>query len=327
MIKPKRRIIMQRASIMILLVSMTSVGFTVIADSPQFVFIEDEAKGTLTLHDGQVEVLAYRFSDQLKQGVDPKYTRSCYIHPLYSLDGTVLTADFPKDHLHHHGVFWTWPVVKTRGQDTQTWHPDTPSLRQHFARWLKQEVKNGAATLSVENVWKLDDSEVVAKETVTMNVLPAADTGRAIDLELVFQAVGGPLELQGSPDQNKGYGGLCIRGALMFKGAALTTDQGPLKKDSTNMPFRWADISIEKFGIAIFVSPNHPGFPTTWLIRNSYAGILNVSWPGHKSAVLQPGKPAILSYRIYIHRGNTATGRVQQAYEKYLSLGQKTRSE
>ena len=314
---------MNRASIVILLISMTSVSFTGINNSHQITFIEDETKGTLTLRDGQVEILTYRFSDQLKQGVDPKYTRSCYIHPLYSLDGTVLTDDFPKDHLHHHGVFWTWPVVKARGQDTQTWHPDTPSLRQYFVRCLKREVKNGAATLSIENVWKLDGNEVVAKETVTLHVFPADDAGRVIDLELVFQAVGGPLELQGSPDQNKGYGGLCIRGAPMFNGAELTTDQGLLKNDSTNMPFRWADMSAEELGITIFVSPDHPGFPTTWLIRNSYAGILNVSWPGLKPAVLQPGKPAILGYRLYVHRGDAIAGRVQQAYEKYLSLSQK----
>ena len=318
---------MKRASILILLISLASVGYMAMTDSSQITFSEDEAKGTLTLRDDHVEVLTYRFSDQLTPGVDPKYTRSCYIHPLYSLDGTVLTADFPQDHLHHHGVFWTWPVVRTRGQNTQTWQPDTPSLRQHFARWLKREVKNGAAAISAENVWKLDESETVAKETATLHVLPAEDAGRAIDLELVFEAVGGPLELQGTPDQNKGYGGLCIRGAPMFKGAALSTDQGLLTKDSTNIPFRWADMSTQEFGVAIFVSPDHPGFPTTWLIRNSYAGILNVSWPGLKPAVLQPGNPVILRYRLYVHRGDAAAGRVQQAYEKYLSLSQKQRSE
>ena len=318
---------MKRASILILLISLASVGYMAMTDSSQITFSEDKAKGTLMLRDGHVEVLTYRFSDQLTPGVDPKYTRSCYIHPLYSLDGIVLTADFPQDHLHHHGVFWTWPVVRTRGQNTQTWQPDTPSLRQHFARWLKREVKNGAAALSAENVWKLDESETVAKETATLHVLPAEDAGRAIDLELVFEAVGGPLELQGTPDQNKGYGGLCIRGAPMFKGAALSTDQGLLTKDSTNIPFRWADMSTQEFGVAIFVSPDHPGFPTTWLIRNSYAGILNVSWPGLKPAVLQPGNPVILGYRLYVHRGDAAAGRVQQAYEKYLSLSRKQRSE
>lgn len=302
------------------------IGIIFTSGSAQMRFIEDAGQGTLTLRDGEFDVLTYRFRDQLRKGLDPKHTRSGYIHPLFSLDGQVLTDDSPKDHLHHHGVFWTWPIVKTRGQDTQTWHSVTPSLRQHFVRWLKREVENGIATLSAENVWKLNGREIVAKETITLHIHKADRTGRAIDLELKIQAVGGPLELQGAPDQDKGYGGLCLRGTQMFTGATLTTDQGLLKTDSTNMVFRWADLSTKKLGVAIFVSPDHPGFPTTWLIRNSYAGILNASWPGLKPAILLPGKPATLSYRLYVHRGDAGSGGVRQAYESYLSAFQRKQS-
>ncbi len=286
--------------------------------SAQMKFVEDSEKGTLTLFDGQKSVLTYCFGNQLKEGLNLKHTRSCYIHPLFALDGRVLTDDFPKDHVHHHGVSWVWPVVKTRGQHTQTWHSVTPSLRQHFVRWVKREAGKSTATLRIEAGWKLGSTETVAREHITLHVLPADDFGRAIDLELKIQAVGGTLELRGAPDQNKGYGGLNIRGAPMFKGAALTTDQGPLKKDSVNVPFRWADMSTKELGVAIFISPDHPGFPTTWLIRNSYAGILNASWPGLKSVILQPEKTIILRYQLYIHRGDASAGRVRQAYERYL---------
>ncbi len=304
-------------------IAILAVSFIFAPASMQMRLIDDSEKGKLTIIDGQADILTYCFGDQLQEGLDPKHTRSCYIHPLFSLDGQVLTDNFPKDHLHHHGVFWTWPVVKTRGRDTQTWHPHTPSLRQHFVRWLERKVENKTATLIVENVWKLDNTEVVAKETVSLRVHPADDIGRAIDLELKIQAVGGPLELQGAQDQNKGYGGLSLRGAPMFKGAALTTDQGLLKEDSTNVPFRWADMSTEKLGVAIFVSPGHPAFPTTWLIRNSYAGVLNASWPGLESVVLQPDRPVTLCYRLYVHRGDATAGCVRQAYEQYLSALQK----
>lgn len=300
-------------------IAILAVSFIFTTASTQMRLIDDSEKGKLTIIDGQTDILTYCFGDQLQEDLDPKHTRSCYIHPLFSLDGQVLTDNFPKDHLHHHGVFWTWPIVKTRGRDTQTWHPHTPSLRQHFVRWLERKVEKDAATLVVENIWKLDGKEVVAKETVSLHVHPADDVGRAIDLELKIQAVGGPLELHGAPDQNKGYGGLSLRGAPMFKGAALTTDQGLLKEDSTNVPFRWADLSTEQLGVSIFVSPGHPGYPTTWLIRNSYAGFLNASWPGLKTVVLQPAKPVTLSYRLYIHRGDATAGRVRQAYAQYLS--------
>ncbi|UCE42403.1 MAG: PmoA family protein [Candidatus Aminicenantes bacterium] len=293
------------------------IGMILSAFASQMTFVEDAEKGTLTVRDGQVEVLTYRFGDQLKKGVDPKQTRSCYIHPLYSLDGKALTEDFPQDHLHHHGVSWTWPIVRTRGQDTQTWHP--ANLRQYFVRWHEREAKDNEATLRVENAWKLDGREVVAREIVTLHVHPAADEGRAIDVEIRIEAVGGPLTLQGTPDQNKGYGGFSLRGAPMFKGAGMTTDQGPLEKDSTNMAFRWADISTQELGVAIFVSPDHHGFPTTWLIRNSYAGFINASWPGLKPTTLQPGEKVTLRYRVYIHRGDATAGHVRQAYHLYHS--------
>jgi hypothetical protein len=287
--------------------------------SSEMKFIEDKAKGILTIRDGGTDVLTYRFSDQLAEGLDQKHTRSCYIHPLFSLDGQALTDDFPKDHLHHHGVFWTWPVVITRGQKTSSWETVSPPLRQHFVRWLKRAQEGGAALLSVENAWKIDGRETVGKETVTVRVHPLEGAGRAIDLELEIEAVGGPLELRGTPDQNKGYGGLCFRGAPLFTGAVMTTDKGSLKEDVTNTPFRWADLSTSELGAAIFVSPSHPGFPTGWLIRNSYAGVLNPSWPGLKPAVLRPGQPVRLRYRIYVHRGDAASAGIPQAYERYIS--------
>lgn len=285
----------------------------------KFIAIKHTEERTVKIIDNDVDVLTFRFGDQLKEGVDPKYTRSCYIHPLYSLDGQVLTEDFPQDHLHHHGVFWTWPIVKTRGKDTQTWHPATPSLRQHFVRMLGGGLEDTGPEFSSEHVWKLDETEIVAREVLKLLVHPADAVGRAIDIEIELQAVGGPLTLQGSQDQKKGYGGLCLRGAPLFQDAVLTTDKGELKQDSTNVPFRWADMSTAEWGITIFVSPDHPGYPTTWLIRNTYAGILNPSWPGVESATISPGDPVILKYRIYVHRGDVQAGRVLEAYRHYLS--------
>lgn len=275
-------------------------------------FLEDTGKGTLTIMDGGVPVLTYRFGEQLKDGVDARFARSTYIHPLYSLDGRELTADFPPDHLHHHGLFWGWPVVKVRGVTTSNWEVGSPSLRQHFVRWLRRDVAEGVATLGVENVWKLGESEAVAQEIVTIRVQPASPAGRAIDLELSITAVGGPLELRGTPDQSKGYGGLCFRSSPLLKGARMTTDKGALEEDIANAPFLWADISTDELGISIFVAPGHPNAPLRWLIRNSYAGVLNPSWPGLEPVTIRPGPPLVLRYRIYVHSGNAAEGVITQ---------------
>ncbi|MDH4198636.1 MAG: PmoA family protein, partial [Candidatus Aminicenantes bacterium] len=165
----------------------------------------------------------------------------------------------------------------------------------------------------------LDEKETVAKETVTIRIHSADGPGRAVDVEVVLEAIGGPLELAGTPEDNKGYGGLCLRGTPLFKGAALTTDKGPLKEDATNTNFRWADLSTADLGVTIFVHPGHPGFPIPWLVRNSYAGVLNPSWPGLPRAVINPGTPVALRYRLYIHRGDVTSGRVGEAYQAYVA--------
>lgn len=292
-------------------------GILSLVSLAQMRFVEDPTKGTLTIVGEKDKILSYCFGDQLKPGINAKYTQSCYIHPLYSLDGQELTDDSPSDHLHHRGLFWTWPVIRTRGRNTGSWEPKSPSLRQHFVRWLKREALNDAFILSVENVWKLDEKETVAKEVMTLRVHPSDRLGRAIDLELWIESVGGPLELQGTSDQNKGYGGLCLRGSPMFTGATMTTDEGVLDEDAVNTPYRWADLSTKELGVAVFVSPDHPGFPVHWLIRNSFAGLLNASWPGLKPVVLKPGEPVILRYRIFIHRGDATAGDVKSAYKHY----------
>jgi hypothetical protein len=292
-------------------------GLIAIPGWAQTKFEEDAAEGTLTVTDGGTPVLTYCYGDQLKSGVDPSQTRSCYIHPLFSLDGRELTDDFPADHVHHHGLFWGWPLVKTRGQTTSNWEVRSPSLRQHFVGWLKRGEEGGLAVLSVENDWKLDGREVVAKEIVTIRVHPADAGGRAIDLELMIVAVGAPLVLQGTPDQKKGYGGLCFRSSPLLKGGVMNTDRGRLEADAVNKRLKWADISTGELGVAIFVPPDHPGAPLHWLVRNSYAGIINPSWPGLKPVTLAPGQPLQLRYRVYVHRGDAAAGKVASKYKLY----------
>jgi hypothetical protein len=294
-------------------------------------FVGDEAAGTLTVMDGERPVLTYRFGDQLAAGVDPRFARSSYIHPLYSLDGEPLTEDFPGDHRHHHGLFWAWPVVEVRGVRTSNWEPGEPPLRQRFVKVLMTGVSAAGARFVVRNAWRLGDAEDVAEETVTIAARPATPQGRAVDLEIVLRPVGGDLALRGTPADNKGYGGLCFRGVAadgqgrsVFEGAVMTTDEGPLEADSVGRPFRWADLSTPgSGGVAVFVPTDHPGSPLPWLIRNSYSGVLNPCWPGLAEATLAPDAAVTLRYRIYIHRGDAAAGGVREAYEAYIAGGKR----
>ena len=261
---------------------------------------DNETSGVLTVYNRDIPVLSYCYGDQLKPGVDPKYTRSCYIHPIYSWSGEPITDDFPEDHPHHRGLSWTWPYVEVGTTKTQTWHPASPSLRQHFSKWIEKKADDKTATITVENKWLLDEKEVVALETVKITTPLSPPKFRDIGISITIQAINHTLKLKGTNEGNKGYGGLGIRMAPEFKGASLSTDTGVLEKDVVYQPFKWVRISNEIAILKITPSDDHPDFPPKWMARNSYAGFINVSWPGLSAIELNPDESITLNYRIGI---------------------------
>ena len=68
-------------------------------------------------HEADTKVLFYQA--ERKALPDGQAARSNYFHPLYDLDGNVLTEDFPKDHIHHRGIFWAWHQVRINGKTVQ----------------------------------------------------------------------------------------------------------------------------------------------------------------------------------------------------------------
>lgn len=283
--------------------------------------LDDPASsGVLTIRDGDINILSYCYGDQLQAGVDEKYTRSSYIHPVWSLDGkTVLTDDFPDDHPHHRGIYWAWPRVETRGVKTENWHPADPPLRQHFVRWLSRDADETSASFTVENRWLLDNKEEVASEKVTVQVHPISQDQRAIDIEVRLTAVGGPLKLAGSPQDNKGYGGFCYRATPSFKGARILTSFGAAEQDIVNQPAAWVSLSTNNHGVAFFAWPDNPEYPPNWMARNSYAGFANASWPGLSPVELKPDESVTLRYRMLIHNGRATMDKVSAVYEEYVS--------
>ncbi len=82
---------------------------------------------------------------------ESRRSRSCYVHPVWGMHGEILSDDFPKDHYHHHGIFWTWPYVGVGDKTYDTW--TSTDIRQRFSKWLRTETGPVAAELGVENDW------------------------------------------------------------------------------------------------------------------------------------------------------------------------------
>ncbi len=258
------------------------------------------------------------------EGVPANFRRTAYLHPLYGLDGEVLTEDFPVDHRHHRGVFWAWPqgMAGKRAMDVWT----LKDARQVFDGWVAREVRDGVAHVVMRNMWVFDDApaEPVLRETVSIAVHPATAVGRALDFTIELNNVSGQdFSLLGAKD--KGYGGFCVRPPAARKPMTFTTATGLLTEDALRAATPWADVSFAvaagdsaKSGVAIFQHPGNPAYPHDgWLMR--HYSFLGAAWPHETPHVIAHGATLTLRYRLYLHRGDAAAGQVAAAFAAYVA--------
>jgi len=278
------------------------------ATSP-FAFKEINNGTGLELSEKGQPVFVYNFG-MVSHPDHPTMTRSTYLHPVYTPDGTVLTDDFNKDHPHHRGIFWAWEVITVDGKKDDAW--TVKGFREHFVAWQAKETLATQARLAVENGW-YDGEKKFVKENVEIITHPAKDNQRVLDFTLTFEATDKPVEIVGTPDSKKGYGGFAIRTAPRDGGekkTVITTDKGVTKKDGILAQTTWAQVTGlfngKPEGARIDDDPANPGYPKNgWLLRHGFA-VLNVSYPGLKPVTLEPGKPLVLKYKVTLLSGDAA---------------------
>ena len=283
------------------------------ADSFRFTNITDKS---LALFEGTRPVLVYNHGViQQPAGAPADRARSSYVHPIYGLDGEILTDDFPKDHYAHRGLFWGWPHIRIGARHFDLW--DLRGIEQRFERWLARDAGPSAATLGIQNGWYVGDRKIVQEE-IWLRATPSAKNERALDVELKWTPIGEPLTLQGAAE--KSYGGFTLRFAPRTN-TVITTPLGQGEKDLLVTRLPWADFSArfggrtEVSGAAIMVAPDHPDFPPEWMTR--HYGLLCVGWPGVQAKTFQPDESTRCRYRVWIHRGAGTVENVRQAFHAY----------
>ena len=257
---------------------------------------------------------------------DHRRSRGCYLHPVWGMHGEIISDDFPRDHYHHHGIFWTWPYVKVEEQTYDLWM--SSDIQQRFVKWLSREAGPVAAVMGVENGWFVGDKQV-ATERVWVRTYRSEPDCRAFDITLYIAAADEPVTLQGR--QMKSYGGLTFRYDVSPRKDATVRVPGTVlghgspaqsgNPDLLNTPLPWADLTTQipgaprRSGAAVFIHPRHPDYPPTWLTRTY--GVLCVGWPGIESHTIKPGKPIRLDYRIWVHGEELDPDQLDRRYQTY----------
>ncbi|MCX7826151.1 MAG: PmoA family protein, partial [Verrucomicrobiae bacterium] len=264
--------------------------------------IQADAQGQFyDITDEREPVLRYNFgATAVPAGTGTNYARGDYIHPLYGPDREVLTDDYPKDHPHHRGVWWSWPVTRWRDEVRDIW-----AVRGVWSRPVavrKSQAGPVMAILEAENVWKWGDKDPIVREEVLLRVFRRTPTGRCVDVEVKLTALADGVAIGGRP--KGGYGGFSLRAAPV----EAQTINAKLDPADAKPRRSWIDYS-GKFaggqgvaGVALFEHPSNPGYPSEHRLYPKLNCVMP-AFPGEKEVPLARDKPLVLKHRLWIHAG------------------------
>lgn len=272
--------------------------------------------------EGDTRVLFYQA--ERKALPDGRAARSNYFHPLYDLDGNLLTEDFPKDHIHHRGIFWAWHQVRIDGRTVQ----DQWVNRDSF--WTVKDARMDSdpdsASLALRVAWESPqftdergERRPFVEERSVTRVHRAQGAIRRIDFHQRLTALVDGVEIGGSEDA-KGYGGFSFR-VVMPPDIRFTGAQGVVTPiENAVSPSPWMDVSgsygAPGSGLAVLTHPTTTGYPQAWILR-AKGSMQNAVYPGREPVAIPRERPVILRYRLVLHRGELAPAeiaRLQAAY-------------
>jgi hypothetical protein len=228
--------------------------------------------------------------------------RSNYIHPLYGLEGEMLTRDWPDGgHPHHRGIYWAWPEVEYESE-----FGDPHALQKIFSRPTgEMKYSNGPvfAQVIAENLWMWEDAEPIVHEHAVIRAYTSSSTCRIIDLTLRFT----PLK-EGITIATRGknsYGGLNLR--LQFPESQEISYF--TEKDDSQPKRAWSDFSgiftgaESPSGLMVLQHQDNPDYPGDWVEYPELAWVQPTFPASGTRYPLSKEEPLVLRYRLVVHKG------------------------
>ncbi|MEO2011671.1 MAG: DUF6807 family protein [Pirellulaceae bacterium] len=181
----------------------------------QTVFTLHETTATITIRQRNATVLVYnKVSPAVPNGIDPIYRRSGFLHPVMSPAGQTVTATFPFDHPHQHGIFTAWVRTKYDGRELDFWNIAGRTAQVLHQRVLSTFKTEAALGFEVDLIHQTVEKSVVdiLRERWRITVQPTDGSYHCFDLQTTQQALTDkPLTIE-----KYHYGGVALRGPVRW---------------------------------------------------------------------------------------------------------------
>jgi hypothetical protein len=269
-------------------------------------------------------VLRYNHGNvPIREGTHPhfaagaSYERGDYISPLYGPHGEELTEDYPRDHPHHRGVWWSWPVTRWKDQIADIWAVVGVWSKPVAIRRLACGMVY--AVIEAENVWKFGKEEIpIVREEVIIRAFRQTENCRFIDVEIRLTAMADDVAIGGRP--KRGYGGFALRAAPCEE-RQITLHTDP----ETATPRRsWIDYSGAfqggkgMAGVAVFEHIVNPDYPNP-LHEYPQCNCVMPAYPDKREVVLSKDEPLVLKHRLWVHTGGADEAKLADVWTCYAN--------
>lgn len=265
-----------------------------------------------------------RFSYQVKtKAVAGQYPRANYVHPLYSLSGEVLTEDFPSDHLHQRGIFWSWHQLYVDNErlgdpwecEGITWIVDTTMTETHNKSAVLQSVVNW-----LPEGWQTP----VLREDVLISYSKTDPDHYELDFEITLTALVEGLQIGGSEDE-KGYGGFSARLKIpddiqfFSHEGEVTPQKTPVEAGGwVNVKGSFHADQNEPTGVVIMCDPDALKSFRGWILRRSNS-MQNPAFPGRKPLAIPKSGPSHFRNKLIVYRKSPDRRWIEKRYKKFIN--------
>jgi hypothetical protein len=268
--------------------------------SQELKFKEDK-EGVLLLEDDKPR---YFYQEKTKS-LDGEYARANYVHPLYSNNGEIITEDFPEDHLHHHGIFWSWHQLYAEGKRVgDPWLSEDISWQ---AEVTETTIKGKTATLAAEIFWYgAADKKAVLKENLELIYERFNPETYALTFNIKLTALKDGVSIGGSEDA-KGYGGFSPRLKLPEDVIFESTTGIVTPKNLPVQAGPWMNLkgsfdnSGKITGVVIMGEPEELPNYQGWILRSANS-MQNMAFPGREPIAIKKGENLLFRNQILFHQ-------------------------
>ena len=276
--------------------------------------------GTVTLQVFNKTALVYRTEKTDlppdRPDLTPIYQRGGYIHPVLSPSGKQITDDYPRNHKHHHGIWFAWTHTEFEGREPDFWNMGDG---KGFVKFVSlDKTWSGpvhAGFISQHRQMDLTENKEKPKtalnETWNVKLYAIGNSPTQpcflFDMEITDTCAHGPLKLP-----RYRYGGIGVRGnwawngkdKLNFLNSERMTDRS--KGDKAETVGRWAHmgglVDGVLTGIAVLGHPDNVRAPQPQRIHPTEP-FLNLAPQQAGDIEITPEKPLTLRYRFVVADG------------------------